>query len=52
MDVSKQTLNILVSSFKIKSRETISAALKIGVNVGSYTLGRIAGDFLSSRKAA
>jgi len=25
---------------------------KIGVNVGSYTQGRIAGDFLSSRKSA
>jgi len=25
---------------------------KLGVNVGSYTQGRIAGDFLSSRKAA
>jgi hypothetical protein len=24
----------------------------IGYNVGSYTQGRIAGDFLSSRKAA
>jgi len=24
----------------------------IGANVGSYTQGRIAGDFLSSRKAA
>jgi hypothetical protein len=31
---------------------TFHRAITIGYNVGSYTQGRIAGDFLSSRKAA
>jgi len=30
----------------------LCVALKITPNVGSYTQGRTAGDFLSSRKAA
>jgi hypothetical protein len=35
-----------------KTCTTFQSATTIGVNVGSYTQGRIAGDFLSSRKAA
>jgi len=30
----------------------VASIFKLGHNVGSYTQGRIAGDFLSNRKAA
>jgi len=44
--VSKLKTNLLSNLHKVSTRATI------GHNVGSYTQGRIAGDFLSSRKAA
>jgi hypothetical protein len=38
---------------KLSITENVSSDDRnIGYNVGSYTQGRIAGDFLSSRKAA
>jgi len=42
------------SQFKhfVKEGKPFQGATKLPHNVGSYTQGRIAGDFLSSRKTA